>query len=173
MTAEERLREQLVQLHLTMPPAAAPKGVYRPALQLGDLLYTAGHLPVRSDGSLVTGRLGADLDVEAGYAAAQLVALGLLATVQRELGSLNRVLQVVKVLGVVNSTAEFDQHPAVINGCSELFVAVFGPEAGRGVRTALGVASLPLGVAVEIEAVFQVPRTASQMLHKVAESLAP
>ncbi|MDY0168354.1 MAG: RidA family protein [Thermoguttaceae bacterium] len=156
MTAEERLREQLVQLHLTMPPAAAPKGVYRPALLLGDLLYTAGHLPVRSDGSLVTGRLGADLDVEAGYAAAQLVALGLLATVQRELGSLNRVLQVVKVLGAVNSTAEFDQHPAVINGCSELLVAVFGPEAGRGVRTALGVASLPLGVPVEIEAIFQI-----------------
>ncbi len=156
MMAEERLREQLAQLGLEMPPAAAPKGVYRPALRVGDLLYTAGHLPVQPDGSLVTGRLGADLDVAAGYAAARLTALGILATVRRELGSLEHVRQVVKLLGAVNSTPEFDQQPAVINGCSELLVAVFGSEAGRGVRSALGVASLPLGVAVEIEAVFQI-----------------
>ncbi len=156
MTAEERVEEQLVKLGLEMPPAAEPKGVYRPALRLGDLLYTAGHLPVRPDGTLVTGRLGAELDVEAGYAAAQLAALGILATVRRELGTLNRVRQVVKVFGAVHSVPEFDQHPAVINGCSELFVAVFGAEKGRGVRSALGAGSLPLGVPVEIEAVFQV-----------------
>lgn len=156
MTPEERLDEQLAQLRLGMPPAAAPKGVYRPALRVGDLLYTAGHLPVRSDGSLVTGRLGADLDVADGYAAAQLAALGILATVRRELGTLNRVQQVVKLLGAVNSTPEFDQQPAVVNGCSELFVAVFGPDVGRGVRSALGAGSLPLGVPVEIEAVFQI-----------------
>ena len=156
MTPEERLREQLAKLRLKMPTAPGPKGVYRPSLQVGSLLYTAGHLPVRADGSLVAGRLGADLDIEAGYAAARLAGLGILATVQRELGTLNRVQQVVKLLGAVNSTPEFDRQPAVINGCSELFVAVFGPEAGRGVRSALGVASLPLGVPVEIEAVFEV-----------------
>jgi enamine deaminase RidA (YjgF/YER057c/UK114 family) len=155
MTADQRMQEQLTRLCLQMPPAAKPKGVYRPALPVGNLLYLAGHLPLRSDGSLVTGRLGADLDVAAGYAAAQWVALGILATVQSELGTLNRVHQVVKLMGAVNSTPEFDQQPAVINGCSELFVAVFGPEAGRGVRSALGVASLPLGVPVEIEAIFQ------------------
>ncbi len=156
MTAEERLGEQLVRLGLEMPPPAEPKGMYRPALRVGDFLYTAGHLPVRADGSLITGRLGAELDVEAGYGAAQLVALGIFATVRRELGTLHRVRQVVKVLGAVNSTPQFAQQPAVIDGCSELFVAVFGAEEGRGVRTALGAASLPLGVPVEIEAVFQV-----------------
>lgn len=156
MTPEEQLHEQLAKLRLKMPLAPSPQGVYVQALQAGPLLYTAGHLPLRPDGSLVTGRLGADLDIEAGYAAARLAGLGILATLQRELGTLNRVQQVVKLLGAVNSTPEFDQQPAVINGCSELFVAVFGPDAGRGVRSALGVAGLPLGVPVEIEAVFEV-----------------
>ncbi len=156
MSADRRLEERLKELGLEMPPAPEPKGVYRPALQVGDLLYTAGHLPVRPDGSLATGCLGAGLDVAEGYAAAQLAALGILATVRRELGTLDRVARVVKVLGVVRCTPDFDQQPAVINGCSELLVDVFGPEAGRGVRSAVGVAALPLGAAVEIEAVFQV-----------------
>ncbi len=156
MTPEKRLSEQLAELGLEMPAAAAPKGVYRPALRIGDLLYTAGHLPVQADGSLVTGRLGGGMDVAAGYRAAQLVGLGLLATLRHELGTLDRVRQVVKVFGAVSCTPEFDQQPAVINGCSELFVAIFGPDAGRGVRSAMGVCALPLGVPVEIEAVFQV-----------------
>ncbi len=158
MNAEDRLQEVLGDLGLEMPPAASPKGVYRPALRVGNLLYTAGHLPVRSDGSLVVGRLGEQLDVAAGHAAAQLAALGILATVRRELGTLNHVRQVVKLLGAVNSTPQFDQQPAVINGCSELLVSVFGSDAGRGVRSALGAPCLPLGVAVEIEAVFEVRR---------------
>ncbi|MDZ7616865.1 MAG: RidA family protein [Patescibacteria group bacterium] len=156
MTAEDRLRQQLFELGVEMPAAAAPKGVYRPALRIGDLLYTAGHLPVQADGSLVTGRLGDGMDVAAGYRAAQLVGLGLLATLRHELGTLDRVRQVVKVFGAVSCTPEFDQQPAVINGCSELFVAIFGPDAGRGVRSAMGVCALPLGVPVEIEVVFQV-----------------
>ncbi len=156
MSADQRLEERLKELSLEMPSAPEPKGVYRPALQVGDLLYTAGHLPARADGSLATGCLGADLDVTAGYAAAQWAALGILATVRRELGSLDRVRQVVKVLGAVRCTSEFDRQPSVINGCSELLVDVFGPDVGRGVRSAVGVAALPLGVAVEIEAVFQV-----------------
>ncbi|MDZ7619062.1 MAG: RidA family protein [Patescibacteria group bacterium] len=156
MTPEQRLSEHLAQLGHEMPAAAAPKGVYRPAIRVGDMIYTAGHLPVRADGSLVTGRLGAGMEVADGYAAAQLVGLGLLATVRHELGTLDRVKQVVKVFGAVSCSPEFDQQPAVINGCSELLVAVFGPEAGRGARSAMGVAALPLGVPVEIEAIFQI-----------------
>ncbi len=156
MTPEQRLSEHLAELGLEMPAAAAPKGVYRPAFCVGNLLYTAGHLPVQANGSLVTGRLGDDLEVSDGYSAARLVGLGLLATVRHELGTLDRVRQVVKVFGAVSCTPDFDQQPAVINGCSELFVAIFGPDAGRGVRSAMGVAALPLGVPVEIEAVFQV-----------------
>jgi enamine deaminase RidA (YjgF/YER057c/UK114 family) len=156
MSAEARLSEKLSQFGLQLPPAAKPKGVYKPIVLLGDLAYTSGHLPVTASGRLVTGRLGADLDAKAGYEAARLVGLGILATLRDALGSLDRVRRVVKVLGVVNCTSDFDQHPAVINGCSELLADVFGPEAGVGARSAVGAASLPLGAAVEIEAVFEV-----------------
>jgi enamine deaminase RidA (YjgF/YER057c/UK114 family) len=105
---------------------------------------------------LVTGRVGADLDLSAGAAAARLAALAILATLRAELGSLDRVRRVVKVLGLVNCTADFQQHPAVINGASELFAEVFGHEAGVGARSAVGASSLPLGVPVEIEAVFEI-----------------
>lgn len=152
MTAEARLSE----LGLELPPAPEPKGVYRPLVVVGNLAYTSGHLPVVSDGSIVTGRVGAELDQQAGYHAARQTGLGILATLRKELGSLDRVRRVVKVLGVVNCTPGFDQQPAVINGCSELFAEVFGPEMGVGARSAVGVDSLPLGVPVEIEAIFEV-----------------
>jgi enamine deaminase RidA (YjgF/YER057c/UK114 family) len=156
MSAELKLSARLAQLGLALPPAAEPKGVYRPLVVVGNLAYTAGHLPVRPSGELVTGRVGADLDVAAGYAAAQLTALGILSTLKKHLGGLDRVRRVVKVLGVVNCTPEFTQQPAVLNGCSELLAEVFGPEQGVGVRSAVGVAALPLGVPVEIEAVFEI-----------------
>ena len=152
MTAEARLSE----LGLELPPAPEPKGVYRALVIVGNLAYTSGHLPVGSDGSIVTGRVGAELDQQAGYEAARQTGLGILATLRKELGSLDRVRRVVKVLGVVNCTAGFDQQPAVINGCSELFAELFGPEMGVGARSAVGVGSLPLGVPVEIEAIFEV-----------------
>lgn len=152
MTAEARLSE----LGLELPPAPEPKGVYRPLVIAGNLAYTSGHLPVGSDGSMVTGRVGVELDQQAGYEAARQTGLGILATLRKELGSLDRVRRVVKVLGVVNCTPGFDRQPAVINGCSELFAEVFGPEMGVGARSAVGVGSLPLGVPVEIEAVFEV-----------------
>ena len=152
MTAEARLSE----LGLELPPAPEPKGVYRPLVIVGNLVYTSGHLPVGSDGSIVTGRVGAELDQQAGYEAARQTGLGILATLRKELGSLDRVRRVVKVLGVVHCTPGFDRQPAVINGCSELFAEVFGPEMGVGARSAVGVGSLPLGVPVEIEAVFEV-----------------
>lgn len=151
MTAESKLSE----LGLQLPPAPEPKGVYRPLVIVGNLAYTAGHLPVAADGSLTTGRVGAELDQDAGYAAARLTGLAILATLRNELGTLDRVRRVVKVFGVVNCTTDFTEQPAVINGCSELLAEVFGPEAGVGVRSAVGVNTLPLGVPVEIEAIFE------------------
>ena len=151
-TPEERLTE----LGLELPPTAAPKGVYRAVVVSGSMALTSGHLPVRGDGSLVTGHVGGDLSIEEGYAAARLAALGILASVNAELGSLGRIRQLVKLLGFVNCPAEFTQHPAVINGASELFRDVLGEEIGIGARSALGAGSLPLDVAVEIEAIFEI-----------------
>ena len=152
MSAEGRLAELCIEL----PPPPQAKGLYRPLVIVGELAYTAGHLPVAADGSPITGRIGAELDQAAGYRAARSAGLAILATLRCGLGSLDRVRRVVKVLGAVNCTAEFDRQPAVINGCSELLAEVFGPEIGVGARSAVGVNSLPLGAAVEIEAVFQI-----------------
>jgi len=155
MSSEARLAAKLAELRVQLPPAPEPKGVYRPLVMVGNLVYTSGHLPIDAGGTLITGRVGAELDVAAAYKAAQWAGLGILASLRKALGSLDRVGRVVKVLGVVNSTAEFTQQPAVINGCSELFAEVFGREAGIGARSAIGVNSLPLGVPVEIEAIFE------------------
>jgi enamine deaminase RidA (YjgF/YER057c/UK114 family) len=156
MSAEARLAAKLAELGLQLPPAPEPKGLYKPLVVVGNLVYTSGHLPVDATTGLVSGRIGSDLDVQAGYRAAQLAALGILASLRKELGSLDRICRVIKVLGVVNCAPEFTQQPAVINGCSELLAEVFGREAGIGARSAVGVASLPLGVPVEIEAVFEI-----------------
>ena len=152
MTAETKLNE----LGLELPPPAEPKGVYRPLMIVGKMAYTAGHLPVATDGSLTTGRLGESMDQQAGYLAARAAGLCMLATLRNELGSLDRVRRLVKVLGAVNCTDDFTAQPAVINGFSELFAEVFGSEAGIGARSAVGVNSLPLGVPVEIEAIFEI-----------------
>ena len=156
MTAELRLAEKLAELGISLPPPPAPKGVYKPLVMHDRLVYTSGHLPIRPFGELVTGRVGAELDLHAGYEAAMLAGLGILASLRKQLGSLDRVRRLVKLFGVVNCTPEFTHHPAVINGCSELFAYVFGPDAGVGVRSALAAPSLPLGVPVEIEAIFEV-----------------
>jgi enamine deaminase RidA (YjgF/YER057c/UK114 family) len=155
MSAEARLAAKLSHLGIRLPPAPEPKGVYRPLVSSGNLVYTSGHLPIDDSGTLITGRVGAELDVDAGYKAAQWVGLGILASLRKELGTLDRVGRVVKVLGVVNCTSDFTQQPAVVNGCSELFAEVFGRETGIGARSAIGVNTLPLGVPVEIEAIFE------------------
>jgi enamine deaminase RidA (YjgF/YER057c/UK114 family) len=155
MSADARLIAKLAELKLEMPPAPEPKGVYKPLSIAGNLVYTSGHLPLDSSGKLTTGRIGGDLDIAAGHAAARLAGLGILASLNKEFGSLDRIKRVVKVLGVVNCTPEFTQHPAVINGCSELFAEIFGPQSGIAARSAIGAGSLPLGVCVEIEAVFE------------------
>jgi enamine deaminase RidA (YjgF/YER057c/UK114 family) len=139
-----------------LPPAPKPVAVYRPLVLVGSLAYVSGHGPVKPDSTVITGRVGADLDVEAGKAAARQVGLAILATLRNELGSLNRVKRIIKVLGMVNCTADFTQHPVVINGCSELFAEIFGPDAGIGSRSAVGMGSLPGNIAVEIEAIFEI-----------------
>jgi enamine deaminase RidA (YjgF/YER057c/UK114 family) len=151
MTPETRLRE----LKLELPSAPKPLALYRPVLVVGNIAYVSGHGPVRADGSLIVGRVGETMDLPAGKAAARQVGLAILATVRAELGSLDRVARVVKLLGMVNATPEFSDHPQVINGCSELFAEVFGREHGIGARSAVGMGSLPGQIAVEIEAIFE------------------
>jgi enamine deaminase RidA (YjgF/YER057c/UK114 family) len=150
---------KLSGLGLEVPPAPKPMAVYVPVVVVGDMAYVSGHGPMLSDGSFITGRVGTDLDQKAGYAAARQTGLAILATLRNALGSLDRVRRVVKVFGMVNCTPEFTEHPAVINGCSELFAEVFGPEAGIAARSAVGLGSLPMGIAVEIEAIFQIAPT--------------
>lgn len=147
---------RVAELKLELPPAPKPVAVYRPLVISGNMAYVSGHGPLRPDKTLITGRVGDDLDLLAGKAAARQVGLTILATLRAELGSLNRVKRLVKVLGMVNSTPEFRDHPAVINGCSELFADVFGAENGIGARSAVGMGSLPGNIAVEIEAIFEI-----------------
>jgi enamine deaminase RidA (YjgF/YER057c/UK114 family) len=151
MSFEARVRE----LALAIPAAPKPMATYSTAVRHGDLLFVSGTGPMRPDGTYVQGRVGADLGVAEGQAAARLAGLAMLATVRASLGSLDQVVRVVKVLGFVNATPEFGEHPRVINGFSDLMVEIFG-EAGRAARSALGAPSLPIGIAVEIEAIFAV-----------------
>jgi enamine deaminase RidA (YjgF/YER057c/UK114 family) len=147
---------QLIALKIELPPAPKPVGVYKPIVIAGSMAYLSGHGPLRSDKTLVTGRLGLDMDVEAGYDAARLTGLGILSTLRGHLGSLDKVRRLVKLLGLVRCTDGFTQQPAVINGCSELFRDVFGEHAGVAARSAVGTNALPGGIAVEIEAIFEV-----------------
>jgi enamine deaminase RidA (YjgF/YER057c/UK114 family) len=151
--AEARLKE----LGLTLPEIKPSAGaLLAPCVRTGDLLFLSGNLPIGPDGKAVLGKVGKDLDVAAAKAAARLVALRILAITRRELGSLDRVVQVVKTLGMVNCTPEFTQTPEVINGFSEVLIQVFGEKAGKGARSAVGMASLPLGAPVEVETILEV-----------------
>jgi len=151
MSAEARVTE----LGLELPAAPAPGGNYTPVVQVGDICYVSGHGPLRPDGEMLTGRVGAEVSEEEGYLAARQVGLAMLATLRSSLGSLDRVQRVVKVLGMVNSTPEFQTHPKVMNGFSDLMVEVFG-EPGRAARSAIGMGSLPGNISVEVEAIIQV-----------------
>ena len=146
---------RIIELKLELPPAPKPVAVYRPLVIVGNLAYVSGHGPLKPDKSLITGRVGADLDLAAGKLAARQVGLAILATLRNELGSLNRVSRLVKTLGMVNSAPDFFDHPKVINGFSELMAEVFGPENGIGARSAVGMGPLPGNIAVEIEAIFE------------------
>lgn len=142
-------------LGLSLPPAPKPLGVYKPCLIDGKYLYLSGHGTVQDDGSLIIGRIGEDMSMEEGKLAARQVGLAMLATIKANIGSLNKVKRVIKVLGMVNCVSTFERHPYIINGCSELFAAVWGEENGIGVRSAVGMGSLPDNIPVEIEALFE------------------
>lgn len=147
---------RLAELKLELPPAPKPVAVYKPLVAVGNIAYVSGHGPLKSDQSLMTGCVGVSVDAEFGKAAARQTGLAILATLRAHLGSLDRVKRVVKVLGMVNSTPTFRDHPAVINGCSELFRDVFGEQNGVGARSAVGMGSLPGNITVEIEAIFEI-----------------
>ena len=151
LTPEQRF----AQLGLRLPPAPAPVGVYKPCMVVGNFLYVSGHGTVQEDRSLIRGRIGKDLDQEQGKLAARQVGLAILSTIKARLGSLDKVKRVIKVLGMVNCVPEFEKHPYIINGCSELFAQVWGEEKGIGVRSAVGFGSLPDNIPVEIEALFE------------------
>jgi len=146
---------KLTELGLELPPPPPPGGVYQPLLVVGNVAYLSGHGPYQSDATYVLGKVGKDMDVDAGYAAARQTGLCLLTTMRQSLGSLNSVKRIVKMLGLVHCTDEFTQHPQVINGCSELFRDVFGEVNGIGARSAIGTNSLPLGFPVEIELIIE------------------
>jgi enamine deaminase RidA (YjgF/YER057c/UK114 family) len=150
-SAEQRLRERGIEL----PKVSGPVANYVPYVRTGNLIFLAGMGPLKPDGTLATGKVGRDVTIEEAYQHARLTGLSLLAVLRGAVGSLDSVTRVVKVLGMVNAVPEFTDHPKVINGCSDLFVEVFG-EQGRHARSAVGMGSLPFGISVEIEAIFEV-----------------
>lgn len=151
LTADQRFE----QLGLSLPPAPKPLGVYKPYLIDGKYLYLSGHGPVQNDKSLIIGRIGDDISQEDGKLAARQVGLTILSTIKTNLGSLAKVKRVIKVLGMVNCTPDFEKHPFIINGCSELFAQIWGEENGIGTRSAVGFGSLPDNIPVEIEALME------------------
>jgi len=151
MQIDARLKEMGIEL----PPAVTPVANYVPAVRTGNLVFLSGHGPFKEDGSLITGKVGADLTVEQGYETARRIAIGLLGSLKAEIGDLGKVNRIVKLLGLVNCTPEFADQPKVINGASDLLVEVFGDK-GKHARSAVGTNALPLNIAVEIEMIVEV-----------------
>ncbi len=151
MSHEARLKE----LGIELPPPPPPAGVYKPVVIVDKMAYVSGQGPLQDDGNMIKGQVGTDLDLKAGKAAARQTGLTMLSTLKSQLGSLDKIKRMVKVLGMVNATPDFDQHPAVINGFSELMGDVFGQENGIAARSAVGMGSLPGNIPVEIEAIFE------------------
>ncbi len=147
--------QRLEELGIEIPEASSPVATYVNAVQTGNLMFLSGKGPTRADGTQVQGRLGDDLSIEEGYEAARLTGINLIAVMKAELGSLDRVKRIVKVLGMVNATPDFTAHPSVVNGCSDLMVEVFGDK-GKHARAAVGMGSLPSNIAVEIEMIIEV-----------------
>ena len=146
---------RLVELSLELPPPGKSIGVYRPIMVVDKLVYLSGHGPLKPDGTMIMGRLGENMDVAAGYEASRRAAIATLATLRGKFGNLDAVRRIVKTTGFVYVAPQFKEHPAVVNGFSELIRDVFGSDDGIGARSAVGVASLPGGWAVEIETIFE------------------
>jgi enamine deaminase RidA (YjgF/YER057c/UK114 family) len=155
---------QLAELKLELPPAPKAAGVYKPVIVIGNLAYVSGHGPLKADKTMLTGRVGDDVDLEYGVASARQTGLAILATLRENLGSLDSVVRVIKTLGMVNCTADFKDHPKVINGCSDLFAAIWGPDHGVGARSAVGMGSLPGNITTEIEVIFEVDQAMTRTL---------
>ena len=149
------IESKLKELGITLPAPSSPKGNYISMVKVGNLLHLAGHIPQTLEGDLIKGKVGADLSVEDGYKSARMCALNILSTVQSEVGTLDTVKRIIKLVGFVNCTDDFTQQPAVINGASDLFAQVFG-ESGIAARSAVGTNALPLGVATEVECIIEV-----------------
>jgi len=154
MNYDQKLKEYLEQNDLQLPPPPKSIGIYKPALVIGNLCYTSGHLPIKGDGSKYLGGVGHHVDVETAQEAARQAGLAILATLQSHLGTLNRIDRVVKLLGMVNCVDSFTQQPQVMNGCSQVMVDIFGADKGIGARSAIGVNALPAGVTIEVEGIF-------------------
>ena len=151
MSAEAKL----VELKIELPPPPKPGGVYKPVVIVGNLAYVSGHVSLKQDGTIMTGRVGSEVDQAAGKLAAEAAGKAILTTLRVNLGSLDRIKRVIKTLGMVNCTPEFTNHPEVINGCSELWAKLWGDEHGVGARSAVGMGSLPRNATIEIEAIFE------------------
>ena len=149
-----KIEEKLKSLGLELPPAPPLGGVYKPVVIVDKMLYVSGQGPIQSDGSKIIGRVGENMTLEEGYAAAKQVGLTMLSTIQSEIGDLDKIKRLVKTLGMVNCTPDFKSQPQVINGYSDLMGEVFGKDNGIGARSAVGM-MLPGGIAVEIEAIFE------------------
>lgn len=149
------VENKLVELNLVLPTLPPSKGIYKKCLSIGNLLYVSGHVSVNTDGSMIKGKVGKDLSDDEGKAAARQCGLAVLSSIKEQVGDLEKIKRVVKLLGMVNCPPEYENQPLIINGCSELFVQIWGEENGKGVRSAVGMGSLPGNVAVEIEAIFE------------------
>ena len=149
------VEQKLSDLNLSLPVLPESKGIYKRCLTVENLVYVSGHVSVKTDGSSITGKLGKDISDEDGKAAARQCGLAILTSIKDHLGGFEKIKRVVKILGNVNSTPDYEKHPVIINGCSELYVQLWGEENGKGARSAVGMGSLPGNVAVEIEAIFE------------------
>jgi enamine deaminase RidA (YjgF/YER057c/UK114 family) len=149
-----KLEEEIARLDLNLPPAPAAGGVYKPVIIINNMLYVSGQGPVQNDASLITGKLGKELNTKEGYDAAREVGLTMLSTIKSQIGDLNKIKRLVKTLGMVNCTQDFHEQPQVINGFSELFAELLGDDHGKGARSAVGMI-LPGNIAVEVEAIFE------------------
>jgi enamine deaminase RidA (YjgF/YER057c/UK114 family) len=149
------VEQKLAKLNLSLPVLPSSKGIYKKCLVAGNLLYVSGHVSIGDDGSSIKGKLGKDLSDDEGKMAARQCGLAILSSIKEQFGNFDKIKRVIKILGMVNCTPDYENHPVIINGCSELYVQIWGEENGKGVRSAIGMGSLPGNVAVEIEAIFE------------------
>ena len=153
---ESNIEKKLAEMGLTLPTIPASKGIYKSCLTIGNLVYVSGHVSIQTEGVYITGKLGQELNEEQGKIAARQCGLAMLVSLKKHLGDLDKIKRVVKLLGMVNCTPTYEKHAIVINGCSQLYSDLWGEDNGRGVRSAVGMGSLPNNVAVEIEGIFEI-----------------